>query len=86
MLFPRLNNCIEEGQTKEDTEIYRTFVKNVEMITPAVAGNAFARTVTAASYDLGGHSVDYNDYRLPIADELKAESDGSSVDYTKYTS
>jgi hypothetical protein len=60
-------------------------VKNVEMITPAVAGNAFAQTVTAAIRDLGGHSVDYNDSRLPIADELKAESDGRSVDYGKYT-
>jgi hypothetical protein len=75
----------EDGQTKEDVDKYNEFVGQLVMITPAVAGNAYARTVTAGSSDLSGLTVDYDDHRLPIADELKAKNGNGAVNYTAFT-
>jgi NAD(P)-dependent dehydrogenase (short-subunit alcohol dehydrogenase family) len=90
-LSPSYTSCIltdythlvEEGWTPEDTAKYRKFVSSVETITPTIAGNAYAQTVTKGDKSLAGLIVEYNDPRLPIADQLKRSN--VAVEYTKYS-
>jgi hypothetical protein len=73
------------ARQKEDVEKYSDFIKQIEMIIPAIAGNAYARMVTAASPALSGLTVGYNDHCLPILDDLKARNDDGSIDCGHFT-
>ena len=83
------NVIADMGQLPEDVAKYNEFVRQVPMITPTVAGNAFARTVTSVDASLCGTVLDYDDPRLPLDETAKrvgsAESTGH-IDYTKFTS
>ncbi|KIX96485.1 uncharacterized protein Z520_07751 [Fonsecaea multimorphosa CBS 102226] len=76
------------GQTAEDVAHYNSFVAKIPMITPRVAGNAFARTVVSADSSLSGEVVDYDDHRLPLDEAAKRDTSENRIgnmDYTKLT-
>ena len=73
----------DEGWGPEQVAKYKKFVDAVEMITPAVAGAAYAHAVVNADASLSGSDVEYNDPRLPIPDHLKMKD--LAIDYTKHS-
>ena len=75
----------DEGWGPADMEKYEKFVAQVEMITPAVAGNAYAQTVTKCDANISGLVLDYDDPRLPIAEHLKRDNVNQPIDYRKHS-
>lgn len=53
------------------------------MITPSVAGAAYAHAVVNVDMSLSGSDVEYNDPRLPIPDHLKRKD--LAIDYAKHS-
>lgn len=53
------------------------------MITPEVAGTAYAGALAHSSPELSGVILDYDDPRLPIPDEFKANREGNT-EYTQF--
>lgn len=74
---------IDEGWGKEQAATYKKFVDAVEMISPAVAGAAYAHAVVNGDASLSGSDVEYNDPKLPIPDHLKRKD--VAIDYTKHS-
>jgi hypothetical protein len=59
-------------------------MSGLDLITPTTAGNVYAQTITKGDASLSGLVVDYDDPRLPIAEELKRKV-AAKYDYTKHT-
>lgn len=55
------------------------------MITPEIAGNAYARVLIHGGHEVSGLIVDYDDPRLPIEEHLKQKGSKGPRNYTQYS-
>ncbi|KAH7019578.1 hypothetical protein EDB80DRAFT_561303 [Ilyonectria destructans] len=74
-----------EGWTANDIRHYEDFVSKIDMITPEVAGNAYAQVLIRGDREISGLIVDYDDPRLPIKEHLKRKNKEGSRSYAQYS-
>lgn len=75
----------DEGWTANDIRHYEDFVSKIDMITPEVAGNAYAQVLIRGGREISGLIVDYDDPRLPIEEHLKRKNKEGSRSYAQYS-